>query len=454
MTQAPRGARPRSPRRIALAAVCLLAGCDAAPATTRQQKAPSPPPAVEVLAARTGSLPLVERLSGVVRARNQVSLRAEVTAQVIEVLARPGDAVERGQPLARLRDDALRDQLTQAEASVKLEEAAARAARARVEELEAQLRRSQALARDSLATALEVDVLAAQVEGARATAEQADARVEQARATAAERRTILERAVVRSPITGRVGRRNAEVGMLADAGAALFEVGDLGHVIVDVPLTDAMLAHLRPGQPAILTPPGAAPVHATLSRISPFLAPGSFSTTGEVEANNADGRLYPGMFVTVDVHHGASEEATLLPVGALWEDPATGAWGVFVLAPDAAPPADAISDAAAPAAYRRVEVLAVGRDTVGVAGVEPGEWVVTMGQHLLAGGEAPLARARRTTWERVLELQGRQRDDVLREFLATQQRLARTRGARPPTTEEFLEAAGSADPGQAPAGGG
>lgn len=453
MTQRPREGRPRRARpALGLVALALTAGCDAAPAATLQQ-APAPAPAVEVLAARAGSLPLIERVGGVVRASNQVSLRAEVTAPVVEVLARTGDAVQRGQPLVRLRDDALRDQLLQAEASVRLEEAAARRARARVAELEAQVRRTRALAADSLVSALEVDLLEAQLEGARASADEGDARVEQARATVAERQTALERAVVRAPIDGRIGRRHAEVGMLAGAGAVLFELGDLARVVIEVPLADGMLAQLRPGQPAVVTPPGldAAPVPATLARISPFLAPGSFSTTGELDADNADGRLLPGMFVTVDIHHGESEQVTLLPVAAPWEDPRSGEWAVFVVALDEAPPADSVSERAYPVTRRAVEVLAVGRDTVGVRGVEPGEHVVTLGQHLLArGAGAAAARVRATTWERVLALQARQREDVLREFLATQRRLAR-RGARPPSTEEFLGRAGDGD---GPDGGG
>lgn len=463
MIERPRGGRALPLDRAAWFGLLVLslAGCDAAPAAARA-KAPPPPPAVEVVAARTGSLPLVQRLSGVVRARNQVAIRAEVTAPVVEVLAQTGEQVERGQPLVRLQDDAFRDQLRQAEAAVRLEAAAARAARARVAELEAQLRRAEKLAADALVSALELDVLEAQLAGARAQAEQADARVEQARATVAERRAALERTVVRAPTSGRVGRRNAEVGMLADAGSVLFELGDLSRVIVDVPLTDAMLAHLRPGQPALLTPPGfdAAPVTATLARISPFLARESFSTTGEIDADNADGRLFPGMFVAVDVHYGESQEATLVPVGALWEDPDTGAWGVFVVTPDAAPPGDAPSTTAYPVAHRPVEVLAVGRDTVGVSGVGPGEWVVTMGQHLLARGDGKAgARVRQVAWERVLELQGRHREDVLREFLANQRRHARTRGAAPPSTDEFLEAdaadvkAGGVEAGDAPGGG-
>jgi HlyD family secretion protein len=50
-------------------------------------------PAVEAVQARTGSLPLEERLSGSVRARDQVSVRAEFSAPVVEVMVRSGASV-------------------------------------------------------------------------------------------------------------------------------------------------------------------------------------------------------------------------------------------------------------------------------------------------------------------------------------------------------------------------
>lgn len=453
----------RCPARATLLALCLVllvvAGCDG-PAGTGKKKGGDASrealaPAVEAVLARAGTLPLEERLSGVVRASNFVSIRAEVAAQVSEVLVRSGEAVGRGQPLVRLKDDTLRDQLRQAQASVRLEEAAARGTAARVAELDAQVKRSAALAARSLVSALEVEILEAQLEGARATAEQAAARVDLARATAEERRTALDRTVIRAPVTGRIGRRNVEVGMLVDPSLLLFELGNLDRVIVEVPLTGEMLAHVAEGQPVTVESParGQPALRGTLARISPFLAAGSLSTTGEIDIDNADGLLYPGMFVSVDVHYGESERATLVPTSALWEDPRTGGWGVFVVAYPGGDGAAAISSEAHAVTLRRIEVPAQGRGLVGVRGVEPGEWVVTVGQHLLVrGADVVAARVRPVAWERVLELQGQQREDLLREFLDHQQRLARERGARPPTTQEFLDAAGAAEAPAAPGG--
>jgi RND family efflux transporter MFP subunit len=446
---------------VVLAALAALLACGAQE-PARDGEADAATPAVEAVEARSGTLPLEERLNGVVKAQNQVSVRAEIEAPVAEVYVRSGEAVERGQPLVRLRDDTPRDQLRQAEANVRLEEAAAKAARARVAELKAQTSRARELAAEALIARLELETLEAQLAAAEASAEQAAARIDQARATVEERRTALGRTIVRAPVSGRVGRRTAEVGMLADTATVLFEVGNLDHVRVEVPLTGEMLRHVREGQDVRISSPaiGDGPIEARLSRVSPFLAENSFSTVGEIDVSNAEGRLRPGMFVDVSILYGQSETATLIPAGALWEDPRTGVRGVFVVAwerPDRGSAAGEPKLSAEPydVAFRRVDLRAEGRDAAGVAGVEAGEWVVTVGQHLLRTDGSATARVRPTTWERVTALQSLQREDLLQSFLDEQQRQARTRGAVPPTNEEFL-GGGSAERarGQAPGDGG
>lgn len=423
----------------------LLAGCgpgdDAASGDDEQADLA---PAVEAVPARRGTLPLEERLNGVVRADNQITVRPEIEAPIVQVLVRNGEAVASGQPLVRLQDDTLREQLRQAEASVRLAEAAAREARARVAEVEASARRIRELARQELVSAMEAETQEARLAAARASAAQAQAGVDEARATAQERRAALDRAVVRAPVAGSIGQRNAEVGMLVGPDDVLFVLGDLGDLIVEVPLTEEMLRHVRTGQTVRISGPslGGNPLPATLSRISPFLEANSFSTVGEIDVANSvdgrDGRLHPGMFVTVDILYGQSAEATLVPASALWEDPRTGLRGIYVLK---APPGQA-SGATTGVELRPVEVLAEGRGMAGVREVREGEWVVTVGQNLLAEDRAELARVRPTTWERVLQLQGLQREDLLQSFLDKQQRWARERGTEPPTKEEFLGQSG------------
>lgn len=401
-------------------------------------------PVVEAVPARFGALPLEERLNGVVKAENQVSIHAEISAPIAEVFVRSGAQVERGQPLVRLREDVLRDQLRRAEASLRLARAEAAEAHARVTELEAQVRRSRALAAEQLISELDLETQEAQLAATRAGAEQAEARVEEARATLQERQTSLDKTLVRAPVSGRVGRRNAEVGMLVDSGTVLFVIGKLDELIVEVPLTESMLSYIEEGHPVRLTAPslGEESLRATLSRISPFLSAGSFSTVAEIDVSNRGGLLRPGMFLTVDVLYGESDRATLVPASALWEDPRTGVEGVFVVEGLPAEPVTAGTQASlfdARVEFLPVQIVAEGRAAFGIRGLEEGAWVVTVGQHLLRSEETMPARVRPTSWDRLLELQALQREDLLRSFLDKQQRLAETLGVEPPTRDEVLE---------------
>ncbi|MEL7061565.1 MAG: efflux RND transporter periplasmic adaptor subunit, partial [Acidobacteriota bacterium] len=314
-----------------------------------------PQPAVEVVQARVGALPLEERLSGVVRAENQVAVRAEISALVTEVLVRTGDAVEAGEALVRLDAQGPRERLRQGEAAVRLAAAQAAEAEARVVELVAQVSRTRALADDDLVSELALETQEARLEAARAAAAQAAARVDEARATAEERRADLAKTVVRAPVEGRVGRRRVEVGSQVDSSTLLFELGSLDNLVVEVPLTEEMLTVLREGQSALVRPSdGGEPIRARLDRVSPFLSAGSFSTTGEIDLGDAGARLRPGTFVTVDILYGESERATLVPISALWEDPRTGMLGLYVVGEDpSAGPSSAstgVSSGALPAA--------------------------------------------------------------------------------------------------------
>ena len=436
----------------ALLGIAVLSGCSGTGAT----RAERPSPLVEAVAARAGTLPLEDTVSGVVRARDQVTVRPEIAGTVVEVTVESGAAVDRGQALVRLDDAELRDQLRQAEAGVRLAEAAAAEVRARVAEVEARVGRTRALAREALVSAQELEVQEAQLTALKASAELAAARVEQAAATAGERRSALAKTVVCSPVTGRLGQRRAEVGMRVDSSDALFVVGNLDRVRVEVPLTEAMIDRVEAGMPVIIEPRGTGePIRAGLSRVSPFLAEESFTTVGEIDVDNPDGRLRPGNFVTARILYGESRRATLVPASAVWEDPASGRRGIFVVeGPAALGDVGGETSGAVAIVFRSVEILAEGGGTVGVGGVGEGDWVVVVGQHLLAEqardearkndrqAAAPMtafARVRAAAWDRVQAMQVLKREDLLAGFLDKQQLVAAALGAEIPDSEAAVD---------------
>jgi multidrug efflux pump subunit AcrA (membrane-fusion protein) len=279
------------------------------------------------------------------------------------------------------------------------------------------------------------------VEGAEADLERTRAQVAQAQATLDERQADLRRTVVRAPISGYVGARNVEVGQRVDGSTRLYTMGDLDTVKVRVRVTDRMFGKVREGQTArIHVPSTDTTLVADVTRMSPFLSDESYSAEAEIVVPNESRVLTPGMFVEVDVAYGESEQATLIPLSAIYEDPTTGARGVFVAPTLGAEVQVEMPDTydtedpppltqPTPTAFRQVEVLAEGRQTAGVRGIQPGDWVVTVGQNLLstAGEERVDARVRPMSWSRLMSLQRMQDTDLLYRVLERQQRLAKQR---------------------------
>lgn len=396
-------------------------------------------PAVEVVRARLGSLPLTERISGTVRAQNQVVLYSEISAPVERVAVRNGDFVRAGAPLVYLRDKQYQDQLKQQEAALQIAQADQRRTTASLAELQTRLERTRKLAEKEFQSAADLELLEAQVAGAVAADEQAVARISQAEANLEEQREAVRRTVVRAPVAGVVGSRDVEIGMRVDPSRALFTIGDLSAVRVDVSITDRMMGRIQVGQTALITVEGsgAPPIEAQVSRISPFLETGSYSAAAEIDLPNPNGLLRPGMFVAVDVLYGESEQATIVPEAALYEDPNTGVLGAYVATSlrtetpvvepetyDSENPPEMVGPT--PVSFQPLEVIARGGGMAGVTGVEPGDWVLTVGQHLIRAvdGKSEVL-ARPVPWSRIADLQRLLDRDLLLRFLEKQQRMAR-----------------------------
>ncbi|MEZ5357264.1 MAG: efflux RND transporter periplasmic adaptor subunit [Candidatus Zixiibacteriota bacterium] len=410
---------------LIILALPFLSGCSGDNGNGSGKQKNSITPAVEAVQAKFGSLPLTERLSGIVKARNQVELYPQISATVDKVLIENGEYVKSGDALIRLRDTEFREQLKQAEANLQIAQAQAKQAEAEFERMSAEFRRSTELARKNLISPTEQETAQSDAIAAEADAELARARVAQAQAVVDERREELSRAIIRAPVDGAVGNRNAEVGMLVTPNTRVFTVGQLDTVRVEIVLSDRMLSYIEENQRARISSPILPDGHidSKIARISPFLHPVAHSTKGEIDFPNPENSLKPGMFVTTDVYYGESEQATQVPLSALWEDPATQRVGVYICRDSLDVPADLPREAllANPVMFSfvPVDVIARGAMSAGVIGVEPGAWVMTLGQDLLDDDSAEV-RIRPVTWDWIEELQRLQREDLLEEIIQRQ----------------------------------
>ncbi|MGM0633694.1 MAG: efflux RND transporter periplasmic adaptor subunit [Pseudomonadota bacterium] len=435
----------RVPGAILALVVLFLAGCNGESASqNRQGGGPGGPggpgggggnrPAVEVVQARTGALPLEERLTGQVIARNQTAIYPEVSGPIVEVMVDAGDYVEQGQPLVQIRDTEYRERVSQARSALEVARAQTRQAEANLQQLRTQLARVEDLAERRLETQSALDDIRAQVTVAEANLSLRQAQENQAESSLEEQQIAQRSTTVRAPTDGQVGQRNAEVGQQANTGTQLFMIGDLSQVRIEVSLTGRMLNYVEEGMPVNIYSDywSAAPLEAELSRISPFLDTQTLRTQGYVDMENANRLLRSGMFVTVDVLYGESEQATIVPNSALYRNPDTGEEGVFVVEPresllgqvDNPQEAPPLSDPL-PVSFVPVQTVAEGRMTTGVNGLDSDAWVVTLGQNLLIGNVEE-ARARVMDWDRLMEMQRLESRDLFQ--IIDRERQARTDG--------------------------
>lgn len=389
-------------------------------------------PAVEAVQSQFGSLPLVERFSGNVVSENQVELYPEVNAQIAEVYVENGDFVNKGDVLVKLQDEPFQKQLQQSEANLKINNARLKQAKAQLSTLEAQYKRIQALAEKDLSSELELEQINAEKISAEADVELAEAQVEQSAALVDERKNQLTKTLIKAPVTGTIGQRNAQPGMQASASTPLFMIGDLSKLRVEILLTESMLNKIKVGQTAAISVTDQngeiVTINGELSRISPFLNEITRSTEAEIDIDNQNGLLNPGMYVPVDIFYGESQQATLIPTSAIFIDPNTGSEGIYIansIGSEIKPVSDSASGASSltsptDVTFQEIDVIARGKMEVAVNGLESGKWVVTLGQNLLSEGREQ-ARVKTIPWEHVIRLQQMQREDLLNEVMKDKQ---------------------------------
>lgn len=385
-------------------------------------------PAVEAVQSQYGSLPLVERFSGNVVSENQVVLYPEVNAQIAEVYVENGDYVQKGAPLVKLQDEPFRKQLQQSEAGLKINKARLKQAQAQLAELQARYNRIQTLAEKDLSSEVEIEQINAQKISAEADVELAEAQVEQSEALVDERKNQLTKTLIKAPVNGTIGQRNAQPGMQASSSSSLFMIGDLSKLRVEIILTESMLNRIEVGQTATISVADQdgqlVTLTGELSRISPFLNEITRSTEAEIDINNQNGLLNPGMYVPVDIFYGESQQATLIPTSAIFIDPNTGIEGIYTansIGSEIKPVSDSssgMSSLTSPTdvTFQEINIIARGKMEVAVSGLESGKWVVTLGQNLLAEGKKQ-ARVKTIPWEHVIRLQNMQREDLLNNII-------------------------------------
>jgi membrane fusion protein (multidrug efflux system) len=304
------------------------------------------PPGVVVAEARIQPFPLSAEALGNTRANEAIDVRPQITAAVTSIEFEEGQRVAAGDVLLRL------------ESSEPLADLAA--ARAALVDSDSQYRRAQELYRTRVVSESEIQQLEA-----RRDADEAAVNAAQAR---------LNHTVIRAPFAGVIGLRRVSVGSVVNPSTVITTLDDTSRIKLDFDVPEVFIPRLEKG--LTVTARSAAwpdiAFRGEVASVDTRVDPVSRTVTVRALLPNDDGRLRPGMFLTVTLLKD-DVQALLVPEQAIV--PERSDQFVFVV------------DADGRVSQRKVRT---GRRRPGeveiVDGLEAGEQVITEGTQKVRDG--------------------------------------------------------------------
>jgi membrane fusion protein, multidrug efflux system len=338
--------------RLVLTTVLVLLGaqgCGKPKAQGEAQGAINTPPRetrvrVEVAKVAPSSAELEFTFPGEVKGARDALLASALGGFVESVSAKNGDAVKRGEVLARIDTSihvARRDQ-------ARAEHEQAKSDRTRVQAMGEAASRAQ---REASQTRLLI----------------AEAGLKLAEAQVA-------RSLIVAPFDGVIGQMELDVGEVTPPGAPVARLVQLQPVLVTVSVADRDVAALRPGMPAKVSIDARPEVYpGTVARVSPVGNLRTRAFEAEIEVPTAQGQLLPGMIARVKVAATAAEQSIVLPQDAVVTR--TNEVGVYL-------------DEGGVARWRPLRLgKVVGNQVVVAEGLLGGERLVVTGHRELADGD-------------------------------------------------------------------
>lgn len=283
----------------------ILAAVLGSPSALSAQPPAMPPSPVRYTEVRERQVRRTIQLPGTVESRTRSLVASEVAGLVVEFLAREGDTVGKGQPLARLRTTNL--------------ELQREAAQAQLKEAQARLKLAERN-RDRAAELLEAKVISRQqYDDAFYEYTAWQGRTEQLTAAIARINDDIERCTIRAPFAGAVTAERTQVGEWLKVGDPVVEVLSLDELDVRVEVPEQYFRSLNPGARASVTFESLPGLNATgvVSAIIPSADPQARTFPLKVRIQNREGRIGVGMLAQVSFPAGESYRATVVPKDAV-----------------------------------------------------------------------------------------------------------------------------------------
>jgi RND family efflux transporter MFP subunit len=346
------------------------------------------PVAVEVAAVRRGTIEERHIFTGTLQAGARFNLSSQIAGRVAALKADLGDRVARGQLVARLDDDKYRFEAAQARAELEVAQANLVEAKSTLETRRREFERVRYLREQRVASEAELDSSQAAYAAQQARVSVAEAQVTQRHAALMGAQLTLSYTEIRATWQGEdryriIGERLVDEGTHIAANTPIFSIVRIDRLIAVAHAAERDYPRLSVGQAVTVTADALTgrAFKGRLARLAPVVRETSRQAQMEIEVDNREQILKPGMFVRLEIELARNDNALIVPRIALLER--SGRRGLYV--------ADIQNQVAR---YADVELGVQDRDHVEIKSPALEGYVVTLGQHLLKDGSPILVPER------------------------------------------------------------
>ncbi|HEY8945676.1 MAG TPA: efflux RND transporter periplasmic adaptor subunit, partial [Polyangiaceae bacterium] len=261
---------------------------------------------------------------GRVTAARELTLRSEVAARVVKVLARSGATVSEGAALLELDAEELESAVRSAEIATKIARASAAEATLRAAFARKTAKRLRSLSRTGSVTVADAERHEHEAQVLTQTQIAAALHLEEQVERLESVKRAARRGVIRAPIDGLVTSISVVEGAAVTPGHALAVVSDASELYVSAQIDESDASRLEVAMPVELRFEGEEkpPLRSFIARIDPSVSdsPQGSRIVGIEVALPSDLRKRLGLSVEVDVLAAEREKALLVPVSALLKE--------------------------------------------------------------------------------------------------------------------------------------
>lgn len=248
---------------------------------------------------------------------NSAEVAAEAEGRVLEVLVREGETVQKGQLLARIDGEALRQNVLEMQAQLANDEARLKLARLKRD-------KQRELYQQGFISKLAFDEIENDYQIREG--ELAARRSQLARA-----RKSLGETEVRAPMAGTVYARRTQPGEQASKNQKLFAIADLSVLEGSASIPARLVSRLQPGQQARFQVEGLdGEFRGELVRVNPVAASATRTFNAYIRVPNADGRLKAGQFAKGGIVLREVTDAIAVPQAAVQQADSANPWLLLV----------------------------------------------------------------------------------------------------------------------------